>query len=48
MTLSGSITSFDYPGAIETGLNGINSAGLICGRYTDAAGIPHGFVARTR
>jgi hypothetical protein len=38
------ITTFDYPGAG----NGINSQGSICGRYVDASGIAHGFLARVR
>jgi hypothetical protein len=38
--------TFDYPGSNFTSLNGINAHGFICGRYTDASGIDHGFPAR--
>jgi len=38
--------TFDYPGSTFTSLNGINDQGFICGRYTDASGIAHGFIAR--
>jgi hypothetical protein len=31
-----------------TSLNGINQRGNIVGRYVDAAGIAHGFIARVR
>src|SRR5438874_1815850 len=31
-----------------TSLNGINDRGFICGRYVDASGIAHGFLARVR
>ena len=38
---------FDFPGAAGlTSLNGINRNGYICGRYADAAGILHGFLAK--
>ncbi|HEY8671477.1 MAG TPA: hypothetical protein VIL63_11595 [Terriglobales bacterium] len=40
--------SFDYPGATETSLNGINNQGIISGRYTDSSAIRHGIVARAR
>ena len=33
-------------GSIE--VNGISSQGFICGRYADASGIAHGFLARVR
>ena len=31
-----------------TSLNGINDKGLIYGRYVDASGIAHGFLARVK
>jgi hypothetical protein len=40
--------TFDFPGSTFTSLNGINAKGVICGRYVDAAGIAHGFLARVR
>ena len=40
--------TFDFPGSTFTSLNGINEQGDICGRYVDAAGIAHGFIARVR
>jgi hypothetical protein len=40
--------TFDYPGSTFTSLNGISSQGNICGRYVDAAGIAHGFIARVK
>ena len=42
----GAFFTFDYPGSTFTSLNGINAQGFICGRYTDASGIAHGFLAR--
>jgi hypothetical protein len=39
-------STFDYPGSTFTSLNGINDKGFICGRYVDASGIAHGFLAR--
>jgi hypothetical protein len=39
---------FDYPGSSFTSLNGINDQGNICGRFVDASGIAHGFIARVR
>jgi hypothetical protein len=41
-------STFDYPGSTFTSLNGINDKGVICGRYADASGIAHGFLARIR
>jgi hypothetical protein len=38
--------TFDYPGSTFTSLGGINDQGVICGRYVDASGIAHGFLAR--
>ena len=40
--------TFDYPGSTFTSLNGISSQGNICGRYVDASGIAHGFIARAK
>jgi len=37
---------YDYPGTIFTSFAGINNAGLICGRYKDASGLIHGFLAQ--
>jgi hypothetical protein len=41
-------STFDYPGSTFTSLNGINDKGVIVGRYVDASGIAHGFLARVR
>ena len=40
--------TFGYPGSTFTSLNGISSQGFICGRYVDASGIAHGFIARVK
>jgi len=40
--------TYDFPGSTFTSLNGISSQGFICGRYVDASGIAHGFLARVR
>lgn len=48
LTSAGEAVSFDVPGGFETGINCINNSGLMCGRYTDSNGIPHGYVARIR
>ena len=40
--------TFDFPGSTFTSLNGINDKGVICGRYVDASGIAHGFLARIK
>jgi uncharacterized membrane protein len=37
-------TTIDYPDSVFTIAAGINSAGVIVGRYVDAAGIHHGFL----
>jgi len=37
---------YDYPGTVFTSFTGINSAGLICGRYSDDSGLIHGFLAQ--
>ena len=37
------ISTMDYPGAVSTIANGINSQGDIVGWYTDTAGKTHGF-----
>jgi hypothetical protein len=43
----GTITSpIDFPGAQSTTLQGINTAGIIVGRYNNADGVIHGFVAK--
>ena len=41
-------STFDYPGSTFTSLNEINDQGNICGRFVDASGIAHGFLARVR
>jgi hypothetical protein len=46
--LPNQFSTFDYPGSTFTSLNGINDKGVICGRYVDASGIAHGFLARVR
>ena len=38
-------TQFDHPGAVATGLFGCNAAGDLVGRYKDASGKWHGFLA---
>jgi len=40
----GELTSFDFPGAIDTAPWGINPAGDITGRYSSADGKSHGFL----
>ena len=39
--------TYDYPGADSTSFYGINSQGVICGSYTDAAG-SHGLIVRAK
>ena len=39
-------TSFDYPGAVETSLNGINNHKIVSGYYTARSGIHHGFIGK--
>jgi hypothetical protein len=46
--LANTFVGFDYPGATNTSLNGINQAGFISGRYTDTSGIRHGFLAKAK
>jgi hypothetical protein len=46
--MPGRFTSYDYPGATFTSLNGITNRGIMCGRYDDGSGLLHGFVARVR
>jgi uncharacterized membrane protein len=41
-------STFDYPGATFTSINGINEKGLITGRFVDTSGIAHGFLARVK
>ena len=44
---NGTITSpIDFPGAISTTLQGINTAGIMVGRYNNADGVIHAFVAK--
>jgi hypothetical protein len=38
------LTSFDFPGAINTQATGITPSGNIVGRYTSADGVQHGFL----
>jgi len=38
--------SFDYPGAVETSLNGINSFRIVSGYYADSSGTHHGFIGK--
>jgi probable HAF family extracellular repeat protein len=37
-------TTLDVPGAVATHAYGINTAGQVVGDYTDARGVPHGFL----
>jgi hypothetical protein len=39
-------TSFDYPGAVDTSLNGINNHKIVSGYYADTSGIHHGFIGK--
>ena len=39
-------TTYDYPGAIETSLNGINNNKVISGYYADSSGVRHGFIGK--
>jgi hypothetical protein len=39
-----SVTTFDFPGSISTGVSGINSQGTIVGAYQDVNNLGHGFV----
>jgi hypothetical protein len=43
----GTVASLDYPGAVDTYLNGINNRGMIVGAYDDASGSPttHGMAS---
>jgi hypothetical protein len=41
-------TAYDYPGAIETSLNGINNHKIVSGDYADSSSIHHGFIAKVR
>jgi hypothetical protein len=40
--------TFDFADSTFTSLNGISNQGNITGRYVDASGIAHGFIARVR
>ncbi len=39
----GTVTSIDYPGALQTSFTGINGYGVVSGVYTDASNNNHGF-----
>lgn len=39
-------TSFDYPDAVETSVNGINNHKIVSGYYVDISGLHHGFIAK--
>ena len=39
-------TSYDYPGAVETSLNGINNHKMVSGYYADQSGTHHGFIGK--
>jgi len=39
-------SSFDYPGAIETSLNGLNNHQIVSGYFADSSGIHHGFIGK--
>lgn len=43
-TAHGKFKQIDYPGSVQTEAFGINDAGDIVGRYTDAGGANHGFL----
>lgn len=40
----GTYTQIDYPGAAQTGVNGIDSAGDLVGTYPDASNTFHGLL----
>jgi hypothetical protein len=42
-TADGTLTTFNFPGAVSTHAEGINNAGTINGYFTDTAGKTHGF-----
>jgi len=42
-TADGTLTAFNFPGAVSTHAEGINNAGTIDGYFTDTAGKTHGF-----
>ena len=41
---SGTYTTIDYPGAVQTDISGINNLGMMVGFYIDTAGVYHGFI----
>ena len=41
---SGTYTTIDYPGAVQTDISGINNLGTMVGYYIDTAGVNHGFI----
>jgi probable HAF family extracellular repeat protein len=43
--LGGRFVQIDYPGATQTHVWGINNSGQMVGKYTDSAGVDHGFLA---
>ena len=47
LACDGTVATLDYPGAVDTYLNGINNHGMIVGAYDDAVGSPttHGMVS---
>jgi len=40
----GTYTQIDYPGAVQTQIFGIDTAGDLSGQYVDSEGVTHGFV----
>jgi hypothetical protein len=38
--------SVSFPGSTETRVRGLNNFGEIVGRYTDSAGVVHGYSAK--
>ena len=41
---SGTYTTINYPGAVDTDISGINNLGMMVGYYIDTAGVNHGFI----
>jgi hypothetical protein len=46
LILPNKFLNYDYPGSTFTSLNGINTQGLVVGRYLDSSGIEHGILAQ--
>ncbi len=42
--ISGTVTSFQFPGSVNTQALGVNDLGDIVGDYVDTGGVMHGFV----